>query len=638
MSAVFLLELAVATGLAWLVRFEGDVPSGGWDLAWSAFPLIAAVYLIAYVLFGAHRGLWSFTGLHDFVKIPKVALAGAIGSYVLTRDVLGWINYPRSIYILTAVFLFVLMALDRGGVRLLQQQAHRWGKSGIPVVIVGAGQAGEMLVRDMLHAEAGAYRPAAFIDDDASKHGSTIHGVPVVGGHAALAAAIARYQPQEVIIAIPSASPAQLRRIVGACQPCGLPIKVLPSVHDILRGRVALSSVRPLALADLLTREPVPSDTAGLASLIRGKRVLVTGAGGSIGSELCRQIAQHAPAQLVLVERYENNLHAVAAAIDDLYGAEFVDTRAFLADVLDELRMQRIFEEHRPQLVFHAAAHKHVPIVEENPCEGVLNNVLGTHRVAMLCRRWSVERMILISTDKAVNPTNVMGATKRFAESIVTALSGTGPTRYITVRFGNVLGSNGSVVPRFQQQIARGGPVTVTHPEIERFFMLIPEAVHLVLEAARRGRGGEVFVLDMGDPIKIVDLAHNMIRLAGFVPNDDIPVVFSGLRPGEKLFEELFEKDERVEPTEHPKLRKAVSDAAWSETELRAAVTAVTTAARVGDGDGLREALRQFVRSYQPEALPATTHANGSGVNGVPVDVEVSVATVRSEARNRASS
>jgi FlaA1/EpsC-like NDP-sugar epimerase len=322
-----------------------------------------------------------------------------------------------------------------------------------------------------------------------------------------------------------------MRAIVKACEPSGLPIKVLPSVRDILQGHVTVSSVRPLALVDLLSRAPVPPDDSGLEHLIRGKRVLVTGAGGSIGAELCRQIAGHGPERLVLVERYENNLYAVGIALGDLKPAAPVDVRACLADVLDGDRMEQIFAEHRPQLVFHAAAHKHVPIVEENPHEGALNNVMGTYRVATLSKRFAAERMILVSTDKAVNPTNVMGATKRFAEYIIRSFSGEDTTRFITVRFGNVLGSNGSVVPRFQEQILRGGPVTVTHPQIERYFMLIPEAVNLVLEAARRGEGGEVFVLDMGDPIKIVDLAHNLIRLAGVVPNEDIAVTFSGLRP-----------------------------------------------------------------------------------------------------------
>ena len=628
-SGVFLVELAVATFLAFNVRFEGVIPSQFVSLGLSAFGYVAAVYLACYFLVGAHRGLWSFTGIHDFIKIPVVALTGGVGSYVLLHQILAWTNYPRSIYILTAVFLFVLMSVDRGGVRLLRQWFQGLGKHGTPVVIVGAGRAGEMLVRDMRHNAHYAYKPVAFIDSDPSKRGSTIHGIPVAGDYRAFANVIARYGPREIIVAIPSASPAQLRVLVKDCQPFGLPITVLPSVRDILRGDVTVSSIRPLALADLLTRDVVPAESQGLEALIAGKCVLVTGAGGSIGSELCRQIASHRPRRLVLVERYENNLYGIETALRDAettngrhpstVALEGVDVRACLVDILDDGRMETIFAAHQPDLVFHAAAHKHVPIVEGNPAEGVLNNVLGTYRVARLSERFAVERMILISTDKAVNPTNVMGATKRFAEYVVRSLSGSGATRFIAVRFGNVLGSNGSVVPRFQQQIERGGPVTVTHPDIERYFMLIPEAVHLVLEAARRGEGGEVFVLDMGDPVKIVDLAQNMIRLAGFVPNEDIEIEYTGLRPGEKLFEELFDKEERVEQTSHPKLRTAVSDSRWSADDLEIAIAAVADAVESRDADRLQEVLRRFVPSYHPTPtglLNGDRRGSGAGSAG----------------------
>jgi FlaA1/EpsC-like NDP-sugar epimerase len=603
-SGVFLVELAVATFLAFNIRFEGMVPAEFVSLGLSAFGYVAAVYLACYFLVGAHRGLWSFTGIHDFIKIPVVAFTGGVGSYVLIHQILAWTNYPRSIYILTAVFLFVLMSVNRGGVRLFRQWFQGLGQHGTPVVIVGAGRAGEMLVRDMRHNAHYAYKPVAFIDRDLSKQGSTIHGIPVAGDFRALPAVIAKHQPREIIVAIPSASPAQLRGIVKDCQPYGLPIKVLPSVRDILRGDVTVLSIRPLALADLLSRAVVPAESQGLDVLIAGKCVLVTGAGGSIGSELCRQIALHHPGRLVLVERYENNLYEIETALRDADATKDVDVRACLVDILDDGRMETIFAAYQPDLVFHAAAHKHVPIVEGNPAEGALNNILGTHRVAVLAKRFSVERMILVSTDKAVNPTNVMGATKRFAEYVVRSLSGSGATRFITVRFGNVLGSNGSVVPRFQQQIERGGPVTVTHPDIERYFMLIPEAVHLVLEAARRGEGGEVFVLDMGDPVKIVDLAQNMIRLAGFVPNDDIAITYTGLRPGEKLFEELFDKEERVEPTSHPKPRMAVSDSLWSAEDLETAIAAVADAVESRDADRLQEVLRRFVPSYHPTPVP----------------------------------
>ncbi|MEW6682146.1 MAG: nucleoside-diphosphate sugar epimerase/dehydratase [Nitrospirota bacterium] len=623
-TGVFLFELAIATFLAFYVRFDGAVGEPLAQVGTRALIAAGAPFFLFYFLFGAHRGLWAFSSIHDFIKISAVALAGGTGSYAVVHHAIGWF-YPRSIFILTASFLFILMSLNRGGIRLFQQWARSRGKERIPVVIVGAGRAGEMLVRDMQHSADYAYRPVAFIDRDLSKAGSTIHGIPVVGDHRAWPKVIKRYGPQELIIAIPSASPAAMRNIVKECEPSGLPIKVLPSVRAILHGHVTVNSIRPLALVDLLSREPVPSDGNGLESLIRGKRVLVTGAGGSIGSELCRQIAVHAPDRLVLVERYENNLHAVSNALADLKLVEPINVRACLADVLDGERMEQIFAEHRPDLVFHAAAHKHVPIVEENPCEGALNNVIGTHRIATLAKAFAVERMILISTDKAVNPTNVMGATKRFAEYIVRSFSGEDRTRFITVRFGNVLGSNGSVVPRFQEQIHRGGPVTVTHPQIERYFMLIPEAVNLVLEAARRGEGGEVFVLDMGDPIKIVDLAHNMIRLAGYVPNEDIAVTFSGLRPGEKLFEELFDKEERVEPTSHPKLRKAVLSSVWAEHEVEEAMNALSSAIRSRDGSTLKETFQHLIPSYRPDNATVSEPARNGAANGAVREIDTEV-------------
>ncbi len=621
-TTVFVAELAIATFLAFYIRFEGEVPPPFASLGLSVFGDVVLVYLGCYLALGAHRGLWSFTGIHDFMRIPAVALAGSAGSYVLVHHVMGVTAYPRSIYVLTASFLFILMAMNRGGVRLARQWYQSRGREWTPVVIVGAGRAGEMLVRDMKHSAYYAYKPVAFIDRDLSKRGSTIHGIPVAGDYRALAAVLARHQPRELIVAIPSASPAQLRAIVKDCQPYGLPIKVLPSVRDILRGDVAVSSIRPLVLSDLLTRAVVPAEVKGLEALIEGKCVLVTGAGGSIGSELCRQIAKNRPARLVLVERYENNLYAIENSLFDLGAKSRLDVRPCLADVLDSARMEAIFARYRPDLVFHAAAHKHVPIVEENPTEGVLNNAIGTYRVASLAKAFAVERMILVSTDKAVNPANVMGATKRFAEYVVRSMNGSSSTRFITVRFGNVLGSNGSVVPRFQRQIERGGPVTVTHPEIERYFMLIPEAVHLILEAAQRGDGGEVFVLDMGDPVKIVDLAQNMIRLAGYVPHEEISIVYTGLRPGEKLFEELFDKEERVEQTTHPKLQKAVADAVWSEQELTQALNGVTDALGSREAASLREVLRKFVPSYHPTPTEDAAASHGGSPERGPTPAQ----------------
>jgi FlaA1/EpsC-like NDP-sugar epimerase len=411
------------------------------------------------------------------------------------------------------------------------------------VLIYGAGDAGEMIVREMIQAREPAYEPVGFVDDNRSKVGQRIHGVPVLGTRADLPRIVAGKDPQEILIAIPRADAATIRLILNALEPHQIRITTLPTLAQVLDGKVTVSQIRELAPEDVLARAAIKLDSTAIRGFIAGKRVMVTGAGGSIGSELCRQIATLKPAALLLFERYENNLFALANDLADR-GHDGPIT-PIIGDVTDAARVAAVLREHHPEIIFHAAAHKHVPLMEQNPCEAIKNNVAGTRVLADAAERFGAERFILISSDKAVNPSSVMGATKRVAELLMQARVRS-DTAFLTVRFGNVLASNGSVVPRFLHQIHAGGPVTVTHPEIRRYFMLISEAVHLVLHAAARGSNGATYVLEMGDQVKLVDLARNLIRLSGLRPHRDIGITYIGLRPGEKLSEELVSQDESV--------------------------------------------------------------------------------------------
>ena len=450
----------------------------------------------------------------------------------------------------------------------------------------------------MLSSEYSQYRPVGLVDDDPIKQKMKIHGVPVVGAIVDLATLARELAAHEIIVAIPSASTGLKQRILAASEGCKIPIKILPSMKQLLANPEALRQVRPMSLEDLLQREPIQMDRQELHPVLEGKRVLVTGAGGSIGSELCRQIARYQPASLILFERYENGLYALDLELRN----QFPNVRIVPAvgDVTVHDRVIEVLRQTDPEIIFHAAAHKHVPLMELNPKEAVRNNVFGTKIVAEAALACGVDRFVLISTDKAVNPTSVMGATKRVAEDLLRSLSHRETTKFTVVRFGNVLGSNGSVVPLFTDQIRRGGPVTVTHPEIKRFFMTIPEAVQLVLQASHLGRGGEVFVLDMGEPVKVVDLARNMIVLSGLVPDQDIQIVYSGLRPGEKLHEELFDEREQVEPTSHIKIRRAISPPETQWDRLDRAMPALATAVSHGDDDEVIRQLKAMVPTYTP--------------------------------------
>lgn len=590
--------IIIASYFACWLRFDGDIPPALIATYVQTLPWLLAIRGLTFIPFGLYGGLWRYTGVWDLSRIVTAVVASSVALHLLIYRNLGPAGYPRSLVIIDSLLLVSFL----GGVRLLWRVVPGaiQAKRGRRVLIVGAGDAGEMIVREM--GRGGGYRPVGYIDDDPAKVGRSIHGVTVLGTRDDLPRVLAATKPREVLIAIPSSKGAIIRDIVHRLEPFKLPITTLPSLEEIVHGQVVVKHIRPLAIEDLLPRTQVPLNAAAARELVTGKRVLVTGAGGSIGSELCRQIAQLEPSNLILYERYENSLYAIANDLADRWAG--VSVHPAVGDVTDASRVDAVFAEHRPHLVFHAAAHKHVPLMEANPCEAVKNNVSGTQTVAEAARRHGVARFVLISTDKAANPSSVMGASKRVAELIVQAVSADGETRFVTVRFGNVLGSNGSVIPRMLDQIRTGGPVTVTHPEIRRYFMLIPEAVQLVLHAAMLAQARETFVLDMGEQLRVLDVARNLIRLSGFVPDEEIPIRFIGLRPGEKLVEELVSEGETLEPAGAEKIFR-VRWPAVPDPRLADQVAALVRAAEQGRSEALIRQLCQIVPTFKPSASPS---------------------------------
>jgi FlaA1/EpsC-like NDP-sugar epimerase len=547
--------IVVSNWIAFLLRFDGDLPPFAREAFWQMLPWLVAVRAFIFVPFRLYEGLWRYTSLYDLRAIVSGVAVSSGVVFLLSQTPLGPAIYPRSIHVVDGVLLTMLLGAVRLTRRVLAELSH--GKPGKRVLVFGAGDAGEMIVRDMKNSAWYGYRPIGFVDDNKAKVGHRIHGVPVLGTREDLPQILRRHQPHEVLLAIPRAEPVAVRAVVRSLEPFKIPIKTLPNLRDVIDGKTELSQIRNLSVEDLLARAPIGLDQGPLKFLVGGRRVLVTGAGGSIGSELCRQITRLKPATLVMFERYENSLHAIRLELED--ARQRFGLHPVVGDVTDPIRVEEVMRRYEPEIVFHAAAHKHVPLMEENPCEAIKNNVRGTRVVAYAAEECGVERFILISTDKAVNPTSVMGASKRLAELVVRAQAVDSVTSFSIVRFGNVLASNGSVVPRFLEQIKRGGPVTITHPEIRRFFMLIPEAVQLVLHAAAQAEGGATYVLEMGEQVKLLDMARDLIRLSGFVPEAEIPIEFVGLRPGEKLYEELVGRDEQVGPSAVEKILRVTS-------------------------------------------------------------------------------
>jgi len=558
-AAVVLHDVLAAT-FAWLaayfLRFNLTLPADFQAAALSTLAWVVPLQAVVFWRFGLYRGIWRFASLPDLKRIVMaVGVAALLIPLVLVLFRVSAV-VPRSVLILDPLLLMLLM----GGSRLAYRawKEHRLASvlrpGSKPVLVAGAGSAADFLLRELARNPAG-FHVVGLLDDSRDKQGRLVQGIPVLGRLDEVAAWAKKMEVDDVVLALPSAAHAVRKRITQACAEAGLNVLTVPSLEDLVAGRVSVASLRSIELDDLLGRDPVQLDDSGLHALLTGKMVMVTGAGGSIGSELCRQIARFEPAKLVLFEQSELALYAMEQELPQRFPN--LTIVPVIGDVKNAAWVNRVMAEHRPAVVFHAAAYKHVPLMENgNAWEAVKNNVLGTQVVAAAAQANGVGKFVMISTDKAVNPTNVMGATKRLAEMACQAMQQPEGTRFVSVRFGNVLGSSGSVIPKFQKQIEAGGPVTVTHPEITRYFMSIPEAAQLVLQAGLMGQGGEIFVLDMGEPVKIAELAKLMIRLSG-ADEDRIRIEYTGLRPGEKLYEELLADDESTLPTPHPKLRVA---------------------------------------------------------------------------------
>lgn len=554
-TAIFILS----SYIAFLIRFDGRIPTYELSLFWKYLPLLALIRMVLLFVFLLDRGLWRYVSEKDILKITLATSLGSFIFYAVVRHYFSDAAYPRSVYIIDW-FLTVFFLLSVRLFRRMHNKAAGRDAMKKRVLIIGAGDAAEMLIRDIEQSSFYPYRVLGLIDDDPRKKGLKVRGVPVLGTMEDLNEAVSCEEPDEFIIAISSLSQQEINSLMNRLREFALPVKILPSMWGVLTGRDALSEMKVLEPEDVLFRKSADEDCIELKAEFEGKNVMVTGAGGSIGSELSAQIASCGPKRLILFERHEESLYK----IDMSFRSRFPDSRSFIVpvigDINDERRVREVMEKYRPDSVFHAAAYKHVPLMEENPYEAFKANVIGTKTVAEAARDYAVTKFVLISTDKAVNPTSVMGMTKKLAENIILTISNDRASRTIfsVVRFGNVLNSSGSVVPLFIEQIKKGGPVTVTHQAITRYFMTIPEAVRLVLHASAIGNGGEVFVLDMGEPIKILDLAKRIIGLYGYRPGIDIDIVFTGLRPGEKLYEELFDKSEIIRNSPHPKINKAV--------------------------------------------------------------------------------
>ena len=611
-TALALLHDAIAAALAWSLayqlRFNFELPPEFAVELQQTVLWVMMTQLVIFWKFNLYRGIWRYASTTDLRRIfLAVVLSAAVVPLMFVMLRLDFV-IPRSVLVINPLLLILLMGGSRFAYRLWKEQGlySDFKLRGEPVLVLGAGDAAASLAKDLVKNE--DWRLVGFLDDDADTHGRTLNGVRVLGALDSLPEWAERLDVSQVIIAMPSNSHQQRKRAIQLCNQARLKALTVPSFDDLMSGKVAVSQLRAIELDDLLGRDPVVLDDAGLHALLSGKVVMVTGAGGSIGSEMCRQIARFAPAKLVMYELSEFALYTIEQELKHSFPSlSFV---CLVGDVRDAARVDEVMQQHMPKVLFHAAAYKHVPLMEQhNAWQAIRNNVLGTWTVARAALQHGVSKFVMISTDKAVNPTNVMGASKRLAEMVCQALqsdSGTADftldpecrTKFVIVRFGNVLGSTGSVIPKFRSQIAQGGPITVTHPEITRYFMSIPEAAQLVLQAGLMGSGGEIFVLDMGEPVKIADLAKDLIRLSGFT-EEEIKIEFTGLRPGEKLFEELLADSEHTLPTPHPKLRIAQArraDANWL-LKLMRWVDETTMPDEV-----VRAELAQWVPEYRPSS------------------------------------
>jgi len=616
----YVLDLGVLVAafvLAYLLRFEFEIPDPWWDRAVIQLPLVVMIQFSTLLLTGIYSFVWRYVGLREltaFVKAAVVSLLPVLAlRLTLSPDLQDW-KVPLSVIVTDGVLAFGGLLGLRVVRRMLYERSERRRRVGDGdgegtdqrALLVGAGRAGVLAMREIQGRGDLGLEVVGFVDDDPLKQTMMIQGARVLGVTKDLPRLVREHRVEQVVITIADTPREELQRIVGLCDRVGVRVRTIPGLFELLQGKVEISRLRDVEIEDLLDRPPVDLAAGLPGRVFSHHRVLITGAGGSIGSELARQVARLRPTRLSLVERAENALFEIHRELTGLWPDLVVEP--LLADVGDEARMRGIFRVSRPDVVLHSAAHKHVPLVEINPVEAVKNNVLATRTLGEVAGQAGCARFVLVSTDKAVHPTSVMGASKRLAELVAHELDGRHTTRYVAVRFGNVMGSAGSVIPIFREQIARGGPVTVTHPEMKRYFMTIPEAASLVLEAGAMGDGGELFILDMGHPVKIVDLARKMIRLSALVPGEDIEIVFTGVRPGEKLFEELEVSGEDIAKTRHPKIftgRLAGPDA----DDLHAALDRLETAVGSGDDTEIRHLLSELLPEARLDGRPPTVTA-----------------------------
>lgn len=592
------LGISLAYLLALYLRFDGKVDIIYVDNLLDHIVIIILIKLFVYYLFKLYKSLWEYASIDEMIQVIESSVVANIvaSTYMYFSN----LQMPRSIYFMVPVIDIIFIGGIRFLYRLIRRIKHNsffMGKDHKRVLIVGAGDAGSIVIKELRNHETLKRKPVAIIDDNPKKRKQNINGVPVVGNRKDIEKVCKEYNIDEIIIAIPSASSDDIKDIVRECKKTKIKTKILPGVYELIDEQVSVSKIRDVEIEDLLGRDEIHLNMDEIQKYIKDRKVLITGGGGSIGSELCRQIAKFEPKKLIIVDIYENNAYDIQNELLSRY--DDLHMRVFIASIRDKQRMEEIFAAEDVDVVFHAAAHKHVPLMEENPSEAVKNNVFGTLNVVECAGKYGVEKFVLISTDKAVNPTNVMGATKRLAEMIIQLANSYSDTEYVAVRFGNVLGSNGSVIPLFKKQIASGGPVTVTHPKVIRYFMTIPEACQLVLQAGAMAKGGEIFILDMGKPVRIMDLAEDLIRLSGFEPYVDIPIVVIGLRPGEKLYEELLVNKDEVETTSHNKIY-IEKPPLYDDNYIWDNLSKLKKIINCGDDYKIKEVLAEIVSTYRP--------------------------------------
>ncbi len=604
--------IAVSYLFSYLLRFEGQIPPQEWTNLKSTILPILILKIFVFYRFNLYKGMWRYTSLTDSLNVLK---ATVISSAIIILGILfiyRFQGFPRSIFIVDGAFTFIFIGGLRIAVRLFFSEKEKTlyslfqfnpftnnkkeGTKKKRLLIVGAGDAGEKMLREIRDNTRLNYEVMGFIDDNPKKKGMMIHGVPVLGGLSIIKSLASLNTMDEILIATPSASATKMRKIIQACDSTGLKYRTTPGIGELINGKVSFKSTREVTYEDLLGRNPVDLDINSIGNYLSGKNILITGAAGSIGSELCRQIVQFAPNHLIFLDKTENNLYHLEMEFRQLFPD--VSFTPLLGDVKYKIYLNRLFSDYKPEVVFHAAAYKHVPVVELNPWEAIFNNVVGTKNLIEVSHQHGADHFIMISTDKAVRPVNVMGATKRIAE-MITSWYGSNGNCFVSVRFGNVIGSEGSVIHLFKKQIERLGPLTVTHPEITRYFMTISEACKLILQAGAMGKGGEMFILNMGIPIKISQMARDLIQLSGFDPDVDIPIKYIGLRPGEKLYEELITEGEGIVRTPHGKiyvLKGNCCDLDW----LNQKIEELVALSHEQDAKGIKMKLKEIVPEYQP--------------------------------------